>query len=464
MLNPALSKTNFPSWLKADKGLMVILGAGESGVGTAILAQKVGYDVLVSDFGKISDHYKEELNQYQIKWEENQHDENQIFTAELVMKSPGISEKVEIVKKIRQKNIPIVSEIEFAYAFCQAKIIAITGSNGKTTTTSLIYHLFKEDHRLVGLGGNIGISFAKQVAHDNFDIYVLEVSSFQLDDIEVFRPDVAVLTNISPDHLDRYNYDMSLYVKSKFNITQNQLASDYFIYDDDDQHIATWFKDNQTKATLIPFSLNHKKYKQGISINNNHMELSINQEEMDLPLTDLSLEGKHNIKNAMAASATASIFKMRKDKLKASLGNFQGVEHRLEKLPRANNILYINDSKATNVNAVYFALESMNRPTIWIVGGVDKGNDYAELLPLVYEKVKGIICLGVDNDKIVETFGNVVDLMVEVDNMRDAVMTAKAMSEKGDVVLLSPACASFDLFNNYEDRGNQFKEQVMIHT
>lgn len=464
MLNPALSHTKHPSWLKAEKGLMVILGAGESGVGTAILAKKVGYKVWVSDFGAIADKYKTELDNNQIDWEEKNHDENRILSAQLVMKSPGIPDKVDIVKKIRQNQIPVISEIEFGYVFCQAKIIAITGSNGKTTTTSLVYHLFKEDDFNVGLGGNIGFSFARQIANENFDLYVLEISSFQLDDIEAFRPDVAVLTNISPDHLDRYNYDMSLYVNSKFKITQNQLSSDYFIYDDDDQYISTWFKSNETLAQLIPFSLNQKKYKQGISINNDHMELSINQEEMDLPLTSLALEGKHNLKNAMAASATASIFKMRKDKLKASLGNFQGVEHRLEKLHRANNVLYVNDSKATNVNAVYFALESMNRPTIWIVGGVDKGNDYAELLPLVYEKVKGIICLGVDNDKIVQTFGHVVDLMVEVDNMRDAVMTAKAMSEKGDVVLLSPACASFDLFKNYEDRGNQFKEQVMIHT
>lgn len=464
MLNPALSYTKFPSWLKAEKGLMAILGAGESGVGTAILAQKMGYKVWVSDFGKIAEKYKDELNNYSIQWEEEKHDENIILNAQLVMKSPGIPEKVAIVQKIKQNNIPIVSEIEFAYAFCQAKIIAITGSNGKTTTTSLIHHLFKADDFNVGLGGNIGFSFARQVANDNYDLYILEVSSFQLDDIEVFRPDVAILTNISPDHLDRYNYQMDLYVASKFNITANQLETDYFIYDDDDQYITEWFKNNRTKASLVPFSLTKNKYKQGVSINNNQMELAINQEEMDLPLTGLSLEGKHNLKNVMAASATASVFKMRKDKLKASLCNFQGVEHRLEKLSRANDVLYINDSKATNVNSVYFALESMSRPTIWIVGGVDKGNDYSELMPLVYEKVKAIICLGVDNEKIFQTFGNVVDLMVEVNNMREAVMTAKAMSEKGDAVLLSPACASFDLFKNYEDRGNQFKEQVMIHT
>lgn len=464
MLNPAVSHTKLPSWLHDQKGLMVILGAGESGVGTAILAQKVGYKVWVSDFGQISDKYKNELDQHQIAWEEKNHDAQKILTAQLVMKSPGIANKVEIVQKIKQKNIPIVSEIEFAYAFCQSKIIAITGSNGKTTTTSLIYHLFKEDDFNVGLGGNIGFSFARQVAEKSFDLYILEISSFQLDDIEIFRPDVAVLTNISPDHLDRYNYDMSLYVAAKFRITENQLPTDYFIYDGDDSYIATWFEKHQTEAMLIPFSLENKKYKQGISLNNNHMELAINQEEMELPITGFALEGKHNTKNVMAASATASIFKMRQEKLKQSLGNFQGVEHRLEKMMRANNVLYINDSKATNVNSVYFALESMSRPTIWIVGGVDKGNDYAELLPLVYEKVKAIVCLGVDNDKIVQTFGHVVDIMVEVDNMRDAVMTAKAMSEKGDTVLLSPACASFDLFKNYEDRGIQFKEQVMIHT
>lgn len=464
MLNPALSHTNLPKWLKADKRLMVILGAGESGVGTAILAQKVGYDVWVSDFGKIAEKYKNELNENHISWEENNHDEAKILDAQLVMKSPGIPESSKIVQQIRQNNIPIISEIEFAYAFCQAKIIGITGTNGKTTTTSLIYHLFREDNFNVGLGGNIGKSFARQVAQENFDLYVLEISSFQLDDIESFRPEVAILTNISPDHLDRYNDDMSLYVAAKFRITENQLNTDYFVYDDDDTYIKTWFKNHQTLANCIPFSLDNKNYKQGLSINNNIMELSINQEELELPLTAISLEGKHNTKNVMAASATALIFKMRKDKLKISLANFQGVEHRLEKIMRANNVLYINDSKATNVNSVYFALESMSRPTIWIVGGVDKGNNYEELLPLVYEKVKAIICLGIDNDKIVQTFGNIVDVMVEVDNMRDAVMTAKAMSEKGDAVLLSPACASFDLFKNYEDRGHQFKEQIMIHT
>jgi len=464
MLNPVISNAKLPTWLKEQKGLMVILGAGESGVGTAILAKKVGYQVWVSDFGEISEKYKNELEKNEISWEEKNHNEQKILNAQLVMKSPGIPNKVDIIQKIKQKNIPIISEIEFGYAFCQAKIIAITGSNGKTTTTSLIYHLFKEDNFNVGLGGNIGYSFARQIAQEQFDLYILEISSFQLDDIEVFRPDVAILTNISPDHLDRYNYDMSLYIASKFRITENQLETDYFIYDDDDLYIAEWFKNNQTKAMKIPFSLKNKQFKQGLSIKNNMMNIAINQEEMELPITGFALEGKHNTKNVMAASATASIFKMRKDKLKKSLGNFQGVEHRLEKMMRANNVLYINDSKATNVNSVYFALESMSRPTIWIVGGVDKGNDYTELLPLVYEKVKAIICLGVENDKIVQTFGHVVELMVEVNNMKDAVLTAKAMSEKGDTILLSPACASFDLFKNYEDRGNQFKEQVMIHT
>ena len=458
MLNPALSKTNFPSWLKAGKGLMVILGAGESGVGTAILAQKVGYDVLVSDFGKISDHYKEELNQYQIKWEENQHNENQIFTAQLVMKSPGISEKVEIVKKIRQQNIPIVSEIEFAYVFCLAKIIAITGSNGKTTTATLTHHILKQE-LAVGLAGNIGDSFAKQILEKDYPNYVLEISSFQLDDIVKFKPHIAVITNITPDHLDRYDYKLENYIASKFRIAENQTKEDYLIYDADDDILTKWLQDHPVQSTLLPFSL-IETIENGAYLKNKNIIITIDNNQIIMPTTSLTLEGNHNIKNAMAASTVAHLLKIRKQTIRESLENFQGVEHRLEQVLKINKVHYINDSKATNVNATYYALESMEAPTVWIVGGVDKGNNYEELYSFVNEKVKAIICLGVDNEKLLKAFGNMVDTIIETKHMSEAVKIAYKIAEAGDNVLLSPACASFDLFENYEDRGRQFKEAV----
>ena len=438
---------------------LVVLGGGESGVGTAILGKKKGYDVFVSDFGKIKESYKEVLIINGIAWEEEQHTEDLILNADVVMKSPGIPEKSPIVKKLVAAGIKVISEIEFAKPFTEALTIGITGSNGKTTTTMLTHHLLKSAGLNVGLGGNIGKSFAWQVAENKYDAYVLELSSFQLDGIIEYRPDIAIITNISPDHLDRYEYKYQNYIDSKFRITMNQTESDYLIYDADDEASTEWLKNNKTKAKLIPFSLT-KSFDEGASINNNKMEIKINQEEFTMETEYIALEGKHNMKNAMAASSVAKLMQIRNATIRESLSNFQGVEHRLEKVLKIQNVQYINDSKATNVNATFFALDSMNVPTVWIVGGVDKGNDYNELMSLVREKVKAIICLGIDNHKIINAFGAVVDIMVEVNNMNDAVKTAQRLTEKGDAVLLSPACASFDLFENYEDRGKQFKQAV----
>jgi UDP-N-acetylmuramoylalanine--D-glutamate ligase len=439
---------------------LVVLGGGESGVGTAILGKKKGYDVFVSDFGKIKDNYKEVLINNGIDWEDEKHTESLILNADVVMKSPGIPEKASIVKKLVEKGIPVISEIEFAAPFTKAITIGITGSNGKTTTTMLVYHLLKSAGLNVGLAGNIGKSFAEQVSEDRFDFYVLELSSFQLDGIVNYKPYIAIITNISPDHLDRYDYKYENYIDSKFRITMNQTEEDYLIYDADDEAIKEWFKNNKTKAKLIPFSLT-KTFDEGAYIKDNTMEVIINQEEFKMETETIALEGKHNMKNAMAATSVAKLMKIRKATIRESLSNFQGVEHRLEKVLKIQNVQYINDSKATNVNATFFALDSMNTPTVWIVGGVDKGNDYNELMSLVREKVKAIICLGVDNKKIINAFGNVVDVMVEVSNMNDAVRMAQRITEKGDTVLLSPACASFDLFKSYEDRGRQFKQAVL---
>jgi UDP-N-acetylmuramoylalanine--D-glutamate ligase len=438
---------------------LVILGGGESGVGTAILGKKKGYDVFVSDFGKIKENYKEVLSINGIKWEEEKHTENKILNADVVMKSPGIPDKSPIVKMLVENKIPVISEIEFAAPFTKAKTIGITGSNGKTTTTMLTYHLLKSAGINVGLGGNIGKSFAWQVAEDKYDYYVLELSSFQLDGIINYKPDIAIITNISPDHLDRYEYKYENYIASKFRITMNQTEDDFLIYDADDEAISEWLKNNKTKAQLIPFSLT-KTFEKGAFLKDKNMEININEEEFVMETQYIALEGKHNLKNAMAATSVAKLLQIRKQTIRESLSNFQGVEHRLEKVLKIQNVQYINDSKATNVNAAFFALDSMNSPTVWILGGVDKGNDYSELMSLVHEKVKAIICLGVDNKKIIDAFGNIVDIMIEVTSMQDAVTMAQRLSEKGDTVLLSPACASFDLFENYEDRGRQFKNAV----
>jgi UDP-N-acetylmuramoylalanine--D-glutamate ligase len=438
---------------------LVVLGGGESGVGTAILGKKMGYEVFLSDFGSIKENYKEVLTINGIKWEDNKHTEDLVLHADVVMKSPGIPDKSAIVQKLLEKKISVISEIEFAAKYTDATLIGITGSNGKTTTTMLTYHLLKSAGLNVGLGGNIGKSFAWQVAENNFDVYVLELSSFQLDGCFTFNPHIAILTNLSPDHLDRYEYKYEKYINSKFRITQNQSETDYFIYDGDDEMIEKWFVNNTIKAQKIPFSLT-KSYEIGTTIQDNTMKINTSDNEFTMDTTHLALEGKHNMKNAMAAASVAQLMKIRKQTIRESLANFQGVEHRLEKVLKIQNVQYINDSKATNVNATFFALDSVTSPTVWIAGGVDKGNDYTELMALVNEKVKAIICLGVDNKKIIDAFGSIVDMMVEVSSMTDAVRTAQHIAEKGDTVLLSPACASFDLFENYEDRGRQFKQAV----
>lgn len=438
---------------------LVILGGGESGVGTAILGKKKGFDVFVSDFGKIKNNYKEVLALNKLEWEEEKHTEALLLNADVVMKSPGIPDKAPIVKLLKEKGIPVISEIEFAVQFTDLETIGITGSNGKTTTTMLTHYLLKQGGLNMGLAGNIGKSFAWQVAENKHEGYVLEISSFQLDGISKYRPDIAVITNISPDHLDRYDYNYELYIEAKFRITMNQTESDYLIYDADDEIITQWLENNKTRARKIPFSLTTVLEK-GIYVENDTIISTINNQEFTMPINELSLEGKHNVKNAMAATAVAQLMRIRKQTIRESLSNFQGVEHRLEKVLKIQNVQYINDSKATNTNATFFALDSMNTPTVWIVGGVDKGNDYDELMQLVREKVKAIVCLGVDNKKILDTFSNVVDVIVETSGMQEAVKVAQKLSEKGDTVLLSPACASFDLFENYEDRGKQFKNAV----
>ena len=439
---------------------LVVLGGGESGVGTAILGKQKGYEVFVSDFGKIKDTYKDVLTSNEIVWEEEQHTEALILNADVVMKSPGIPDKAPIVKKLIERGVSVISEIEFAAPFTDAVTVGITGSNGKTTTTLLTYHVLKQGGLNVGLAGNIGKSFAWQVAENKHDVYVLELSSFQLDGIINYKPHIAIITNISPDHLDRYNYDYSLYIASKFRITKNQTTADYLIYDQEDEAIHNWLQQNKINANQVPFSLLIKPEQEGAYLEKENLYSTINNDVFTMPINELALEGKHNIKNAMAATAVAQLLKIRKQTIRESLTNFQGAEHRLEKVLKIQGVQYINDSKATNVNSVFYALDSMTTPTVWIVGGVDKGNDYDELMPLVREKVKAIVCLGVDNSKISNAFNNVVDIMVETTSMAEAVQIAKRLSEKGDSVLLSPACASFDLFENYEDRGNQFKQAI----
>ncbi|CAN5291930.1 UDP-N-acetylmuramoyl-L-alanine--D-glutamate ligase [soil metagenome] len=443
----------------SQKQKIAILGAGESGVGTAILAKKQGFEVFVSDFGKVKDKYKRVLEDLGVEWEEGGHTEMKIIDANVVMKSPGIPEKAPMVKKLVEKGVPVISEIEFASKYTDAKIIGITGSNGKTTTTKWIYHTLKNAGLSVGMAGNVGDSFAKQVAEENFEWYVLELSSFQLDGIIDFCPHIAVLTNITPDHLDRYDYKIENYIASKFRITKNQTHDDFFIFDGDDQLSLEWLDNNEIKAQKLPFSLQNK-LKTGAYVEDNNIKIITQNSQFIMPTSSLALEGKHNTKNAMAASTVAQLLRIRKETIRACMENFQGVEHRLEKVLKINNVLYINDSKATNTNATYYALESMESETVWIVGGVDKGNNYAELLPLVNEKVKAIICLGVDNSKIFEAFGNCVEIMAETQSMKEAVEMAYKIAEKGNTVLLSPACASFDLFENYEERGREFKNAV----
>ncbi|MHA7056237.1 UDP-N-acetylmuramoyl-L-alanine--D-glutamate ligase [Aquimarina sp. M1] len=438
---------------------LVVLGSGESGVGTAILAKKEGFAVFVSDKGTITDHYKKVLRNFEIEWEEQKHTEDRILNADVVMKSPGISDKVSLVQKLHGLGIPVVSEIEFASGFTSATVVGITGSNGKTTTTMLTHHVLKNAGLDIGMAGNIGDSFAKQVAENDTPYYVLELSSFQLDGIQKFAPHIAVLTNITPDHLDRYDNKFENYIASKFRITMNQKASDYFIYDGDDKVITTYIEKHPIRSRLLPFSLK-KKLENGAYLEGESIKITIDNNKFIMPTKDLALEGSHNVKNAMAAATVSQLLKIRKATIRECLENFHGVEHRLENVLKINNVQYVNDSKATNVNATFYALDAMKSATVWIVGGVDKGNDYTELYPLVNEKVKAIICLGVDNTKIINAFGNCVDNIVETQSMKEAVNMAYKIAERNENVLLSPACASFDLFKNYEERGRQFKEAV----
>ncbi|MEN8786350.1 MAG: UDP-N-acetylmuramoyl-L-alanine--D-glutamate ligase [Flavobacteriales bacterium] len=440
---------------------IAILGAGESGVGAAILAKQQGYSVFVSDFGKIKEKYKTELEQEGIEWEEGKHSQERILSAPEIIKSPGIPEKVQIVQSALEKGIPVISEIEFAGRYTKAKLIGITGSNGKTTTTLLTYHILKKAGLNVGIAGNVGDSFAKQVTTHDFEFYVLELSSFQLDGLVDFKVDVSVLLNITPDHLDRYEYKFENYVNSKFRITNNQTKEDFFIYCKDDEAIVKALSDKNIKAKQLPFSIK-EEVSEGAFLNKKE-EIVFNhinqQQPQTMSIHDLALNGKHNIYNSMAAGIASKVLDLRKEIVRESLSDFQNVEHRLEHICYVNGIEFINDSKATNVNAVWYALESINKPIVWIAGGVDKGNDYEELIPLVKDKVKALVCLGVDNSRLVEAFGDVVDVY-ETSSAKDAVKLSYKLGSKGDLVLLSPACASFDLFDNYEERGLEFRKAV----
>ena len=439
---------------------IIILGAGESGVGAALLAKQKGYNVFVSDASAIKPIYQSELEANHIPFESGTHDVERILEADEVMKSPGIPEKSELVKQIRAKGIPVISEIEFGYRYKGAsKIIAITGSNGKTTTTSLLYHICKVAGQDAAIVGNIGFSFARQIAQDPKALYVIEVSSFQLDDIHSFRPDIAILLNITEDHLDRYNYQFENYIKSKFRIIENQTEQDCFIYCIDDEVVVKHLELLTTHTNLLPFSMK-QELKKGGYIKNEQMMLKIQEERVTMSIYDFALKGKHNAYNTMAASIAASTLGIRKEKIREAVSNFHSLEHRMEFVATVKGVDFINDSKATNVNSTWYALESMQKPTILILGGVDKGNDYALVADLVKDKVKAIVCMGTDNAKLIEYFKDKVAQIIEVDSAKKAVNASFKFAEKGDVVLLSPACASFDLFKNYEDRGHQFKESV----
>jgi len=437
----------------------VILGAAESGVGAAILARKQGFDVFVSDLGSIKGKYKKELTDRQFDFEEGQHTEEKILNADLVIKSPGIPDKAPLIKKLKEKGVPVISEIEFAGRYTSAKKVCITGSNGKTTTTLLIYHMFQKAGLNVGLAGNVGQSMALQVAEQNFDYYVVELSSFQLDGMYDFRADIAILLNITPDHLDRYDYKMQNYVDSKFRITQNQTAEDIFIYCADDPVLKEEMMKRKFAARCIPFRLGTPPV-EGAGIIDNNLIINWEQNIFTMSILDIALQGNHNTYNSMAAGISGMAVNIRNEKIRESMADFKGVEHRLERFLKVHGIEFINDSKATNINSTWYALESMTQKTVWIVGGIDKGNDYSELYELVKSKVKAIVCLGVDNSRILEAFKSIGIDMVETQSMEDAVRSAYFLAKNGDTVLLSPACASFDLFENYEDRGHQFKQAV----
>ena len=439
---------------------LVILGGGESGTGAAILGKQKGWEVFLSDKSPLKEVYKKELDAKGIRWEEGQHTESEILSADCIIKSPGIPHKVPIVQQAKVKGIEIISEIEFASRYTDAKIIAITGSNGKTTTTTLVYHLLKEAGLSVAVGGNIGYSFARLVAQEPKEYYVLEISSFQLDDITSFHPHIALLLNITPDHLDRYNYEFQNYIDAKMRITEFQQAADYLIYDADDPVTVQEINKGQVRAQLLPFSL-EKTFERGAwSLDEKNMYVNVNQNIFEMSTKDLTIKGKHNLKNAMGATMVAKLLNVRNENIRNSLMTFQGVPHRLEFVREVEGVRYINDSKATNVNSVYYALDSMEEGLVWIVGGQDKGNDYTPLIPYVSKKVKAIVCLGIDNQKIIQTFQSIVPTIIETHSMEDAVQVGRGLSQEGDTVLLSPACASFDLFQSYEDRGNQFKHYV----
>ena len=438
---------------------LVILGGGESGVGTAILGKQKGWEVFLSDKGSLKPHYRETLNKEGIQWEEGTHTEEKILLADVIMKSPGIPDKAPIIKKVHEKGIAVISEIEFASQYTDSLIVGITGSNGKTTTTLLTYHIFKEAGLQVGLGGNIGYSFAELVATKNPPYYVLEISSFQLDGIEHFAPHIAVLLNITPDHLDRYDYKFENYINSKFRIAMNQTENDYLIYDADDEVITQWLSTHTIKSKLIPFSI-EKQLPQGAFLKDNKIYIMLENQTTEIDVEEISLRGKHNIKNTMAASVAARLVNIRNNSLRESLKGFKGAPHRLEEVKVVEGVTYVNDSKATNVNSVFYALDTIKTPIVWIVGGQDKGNDYNSLLPYVHEKVRAIVCLGVDNSPIIQSFHNTIGTLVETRSMDEAVKLAQGFAQEGDTILLSPACASFDLFKNYEERGDLFKAAV----
>jgi UDP-N-acetylmuramoyl-L-alanine--D-glutamate ligase len=437
---------------------IIILGGGESGVGAAVLAKKKGLEVFLSDRGVIKEHYKQQLQEEGIDFEEGVHSEEQILAADWIIKSPGIPKKAPLIQKIKEKGIRLSSEIEFAAEFTDAKIVAVTGSNGKTTTTSLIYHILKNSGLNVGLGGNIGKSFAMQVATENFEYYVLEISSFQLDDIQHFRPYISLLLNLSPDHLDQYNYNYEEYALAKFRIAENQENDNYFIYNKDDEMSMKLLQELNLRVKKIPFSMKEKLDEGGYSMDEN-LVIKL-REEFSMKIEDLALVGKHNVTNSLAASIAGKLLNISNESIRNSLMTFQAVEHRLEEVAERDGVKYINDSKATNVNATYYALESMKRPVIWIVGGVDKGNDYSEIADLVKKKVKAVICMGLDNSKIISFFQGMKENIYDTSSMEEAVRTAKKLAQNGDAVLLSPCCASFDLFDDYEDRGRKFKTEV----
>ena len=444
----------------ADGKEIVVLGGGESGTGAAILAKKKGFRVFVSDNGPIKENYSSVLKNHEIEFEASGHSSDRILAAGEIIKSPGIPDTVPLILSAKEKGIPVISEIEFAGRYTNAKMICITGSNGKTTTTLLTHYILEKAGLNVGLAGNVGQSFARQVAEKERDVYVLEISSFQLDGMYQFKADFAILLNITPDHLDRYNYNFNSYRDSKFRILQNQSDTEAFIFNADDEVITSKLAELKPPVSQYPISLHQRDYENGASVTNNELIINSNKNQLNMTLEQLALQGKHNVYNSMAAGVAAKLMDIRKETIKQCLSDFHNIPHRLEYVANVHGIAFLNDSKATNVNSTWYALEYVEAPTVWIVGGIDKGNDYSFIKRLVDEKVKAIVCLGVDNSKIHEEFSNLVDKIVDTGSAEEAVVAAYHIAEKGDTVLLSPACASFDLFESYEDRGNQFKHAV----